>query len=74
MRFTEGPVAAGATIRVGIAAQGSALRFYRDGRQLGEAPDSSVSPGRVVLGIFQTDGAPPFSVTFRDIEIWTPSG
>jgi eukaryotic-like serine/threonine-protein kinase len=71
----EHPVAPGTPIRLGIVAQGSAIRLYRDGKQLVEVADGTYPLGRVILGIFQ-DVAPvdvqPFAVTYRDLSVWAP--
>ncbi len=71
IRFAS-PLPDSGTIRVGLAAQGQALRLYRDGSQLGELIDTTFSSGRVLFGAFETGGVPPFSVTFRNVEIWAP--
>lgn len=58
--------------RVGIAADGDAFRFYRDGREVGTWSDDTFTRGQVWLGILQMEPEvpPPYQVTFADVEIW----
>jgi len=63
-------------VKVGIMAEGSTFRFFRDGTFVDELTDSTYARGRVVLGVFQVAKGvkPPFAVEFRDIEIYAPPG
>jgi hypothetical protein len=71
------PVEPGAATRVGIAARGTNLQFFRDGRLVGDWTEDRFQRGRVVLGIFelgQVNGPPPYSVSFADVEIRNLAG
>ncbi|MCW6006792.1 protein kinase [Micromonospora sp. CPCC 205371] len=61
----------GDTVRVGVAVEGTTIALERDGDPVGTVQDTTFARGRTVLGIFsQTpDHAPPFRVTFNDLEI-----
>jgi hypothetical protein len=69
----DAPVELDTPIRVGITAEGSDLRLYRDGQQVDTWHDTRFSSGRVALGIFQDrpQDQPPFVVSFADVEIWS---
>jgi len=76
-RFPDAPIATGVATRVGITAEGSSLRFYRDGDIVGGWVDSTFAAGRIIPGVFQSiDSAPaaPFQVSFAKLEIWSPDG
>jgi len=63
-------------VKVGIMAEGTTFRFFRDGSFVDELTNSTYARGRVVLGVFQVENqaTPPFQVEFRNIEIYTPPG
>jgi hypothetical protein len=66
------PLTPGGTTRVGVAAKGTNLMFFRDDRLVGDWTEDRFQRGRVVLGIFelgQAAGPPPYSVSFANIEI-----
>ena len=48
--------------------------YYR--ARAGEYVDSTLTRGRVVLGVFQvaSGATPPFEVLFKSVEILTPAG
>jgi hypothetical protein len=73
MRFAQ-PVPAGGSVHVGLVVQGQNLRVFQNGTRLGEVPNATFDNGRLILGIFNTEGAPPFGVTFANVEIWAPGG
>jgi eukaryotic-like serine/threonine-protein kinase len=60
------------TTRVGIAAEGETLRFYRDGEPVGSWSDAAFERGRVALGVLQMrpEVRPPYRVRFANIEVW----
>jgi hypothetical protein len=64
----------GTPIRVGIVAEGSRFRFYRDGQEVGSADRTEFAEGRLALGILQRSRAdpPPFRVSFANLEVWEP--
>jgi hypothetical protein len=66
----------GTPIRVGIVAEGSRFRFYRDGQEVGSATRTRTEfpEGRLALGILQRSQAdpPPFRVSFANLEVWEP--
>ncbi|WP_412541855.1 protein kinase [Longispora sp. K20-0274] len=66
------PIAVGATTRIGVTTEGSAMRFFRDGKEVGTYTASTFTNGRVILGVFQTEAEPvPVSrVAFSNVEIW----
>jgi eukaryotic-like serine/threonine-protein kinase len=71
LRTMPFPVALKSAVRVGVVGRGGRFTFYRDGREVGTTQDSTLTRGRVILGIFQ-DGPPdsePFSVSFSTVEV-----
>jgi eukaryotic-like serine/threonine-protein kinase len=64
------------TTRVGIAAEGESLRFYRDGELVGSWSDATFDRGRVGLGVLQmrAEIRPPYRVSFANIEVWGSGG
>ncbi len=69
-------IALNTPVKVGIMAEGTTFRFFRDGIFVDELTNSTHDRGRIVLGVFQVakQVTPPFEVEFRDIEIYTPPG
>jgi len=67
----------GVPARVEIIAVGDTFWFYRDGTRVGNWTDTADAyrTGYIGLGMFQqyTDKGAPFSATFRDIEVDTPT-
>jgi hypothetical protein len=60
------------TTRVGIVADGTELRFYRDGELVGSWSDSTFASGRIGLGLLQMrpEVRPPYQVSFSNIEVY----
>jgi len=59
-----------------ITAAGDHFTFFRDGVRVGEFTDSTLTRGRIVLGVLQvaSGATPPFEVLFKSVEILTPAG
>ena len=72
----EPPLAAAGATRVGVVAEDDRLRFYRDGRLVGEWSDGTFARGTVQLGVLQMRAGdrPPYRVSFADLEIWGSGG
>jgi hypothetical protein len=67
------PLTGDATVRVGVVAQGTVLRFFRDGHEVGTWHDPTFTQGRIALGVFQDHATdqPPFAVSFANVEVWS---
>jgi hypothetical protein len=72
LRTFRQDVPVGAVTRVGVAAEGTTLRFYRDGAPVGEWSDDTFTNGYVGLGLLQMrpEDRPPYRVRFANVEIW----
>ncbi|GIG56981.1 hypothetical protein Lfu02_13530 [Longispora fulva] len=66
------PLDTGTTTRIGVVTEGSTIRIYRDGQEIGSFTASTFTSGRVILGVFQTEAEtiPVSRVAFSNIEIW----
>jgi hypothetical protein len=67
----DGTIQLDTAIRVGISVQGTTIALERDGDLVGTVQDATFTQGRMVLGIFPEppDREPPFSVTFKNVEV-----